>query len=993
MSRGHCIGLVAALLAPVAARAGDVSGVEFFEKKIRPILAENCYSCHSADAAKLKAGLRLDSRADMLKGGDSGPAIVPNKPLDSRLVRAIGYDDVELRMPPKGKLPAAAIADISEWITRGASWPDDAADRPVVFTFDLAKRKAAHWAWQPIRSDSPPNVRDAAWPNSTVDRFILAKLESSGLRPAAAADSHDLLRRVYFDLIGLPPPADVARAFAADHSPLAYERIVDGLLASPQFGERWARHWLDLVRYAETRGNEFDYHNPNAWQYRDYVIRALNADVPYNAFVTEHLAGDLLPAPRRHPTHGFNESILGTGCWFFGDQVHSPVDLKQDEADHLDAMIDVFSKTFVGLTVSCARCHDHKFDAISTKDYYALLGVFESAGYRQVRFETEGREREVAARLRALEEKQTPDVRAVLAAKLRETLNCESVPLNLKVAPSIPAGARVILDYAEAPVQDWRPDGAGFGPAPRKVGDLMLGGDRVRIIARSAAIVDPVWITLKAAGQNDPGDLGKAQRAGRTIRTPAVILESGRQFYLVRGKGLAYAAVQGHQMIEGPLHRNLVQSIDAGADFRWIEHDLRRYRGHRAHMEFTATGPEFAVAAVIEADQPPAAPEPQAIAPDELLQAIRRFEDGESDARSAAIADALLSRESTAGQPALAEFRARRAELLRELPPSSHLAPAMFDGSSVDEHVFIRGNPKNLGERVPRRFLEALGNTPLPGPGSGRLELARQVTDPAVNPLIGRVFVNRVWHHLFGRGIVGSVDNFGVLGEPPTHPELLDWLANDFVRGGWSIKRLVRSLVLSSAYRMASAGERLANWADPQNKLWHRANIRRLDGESIRDAILAVSGSLDATMFGPPVPIHLTPFMEGRGRPGQSGPLDGAGRRSIYLEVRRNFLNPFLTTFDQPGPGNTVGRRSVSNVPAQALVLLNDPFVHEQAERWSRRETSGTAGERIERVYWSTFARAPTAAEKDACVAYVENHEWSDLAHALWNVKDFIYVR
>jgi hypothetical protein len=316
----------------------------------------------------------------------------------------------------------------------------------------------------------------------------------------------------------------------------------------------------------------------------------------------------------------------------------------------------------------------------------------------------------------------------------------------------------------------------------------------------------------------------------------------------------------------------------------------------------------------------------------------------------------------------------------------------MFDLNSVDEQVFIRGNPHHLGERVPRRFLEALSGTPLSSPGSGRLELARQVTDPAMNPLIGRVIVNRVWSHLFGRGIVTSTDNFGVLGEAPTHPELLDCLADDFVKGGWSIKRLVRSLVLTNAYRMASNGDARAEAADPQNRWWHRTNIRRLEGEAIRDSILTVSDSLDQKMFGPPVPIHLTLFMDGRGRPGHSGPLDGAGRRSVYLEVRRNFPDPFLTTFDLPGPGNTVGRRSVSNVPAQALVLLNDPFVHEQAERWAKRESSGSPAERIGRMYWAAFSRAPTDAERAACLDYVTSNDWPALAHALWNVKEFIYI-
>jgi uncharacterized protein DUF1553/uncharacterized protein DUF1549/cytochrome c len=979
------VGIALALLAQTThCRAGDA---EFFEKRVRPILVDNCYSCHSAAATKLKAGLRLDSRTGMLVGGDSGPAIVPGKPADSQLIRAIQYDDVELRMPPKGKLPDAAITDLTEWIKSGATWPNEAANQKVASTFDLQKRKAAHWAWQPVRSVAPPTVRDAAQATSPIDRFILAKLEAQNLRPAPPAKPHELLRRIYFDLIGLPPPPEVARAFAADSSEAAYEKIVDRLLASPQFGERWARHWLDLVRYAETRGNEFDYHNPNAWQYRDYVIRALNSDVPYNQFVTEHLAGDLLSNPRHDPERGFNESILATGCWFFGDQVHSPVDLKRDEADHLDTMIDVFSKSFLGLTVSCARCHDHKFDAISTKDYYALLSVFASSGYRQVRFETEKKERDLANRLHHVEIEHQCAIRAEIAAQLRNAFGRSPEPLTIKSPESVPDGVPFILDPGAV-----APDRAAFHGF-KKVGAILPNGDRLRVNTLQSAVVDPRLFDIRCAGQNDPGDLGKRWRVGRTIASPEITLAGRKIACLMRGKAMIYVAVQAHRMIEGPLHRDLVKLVDAGPEFRWVALDMQRYTGHRAHVEVCADSADFAVAAVIETNEIPGTVKTEIVEQAEIRKAIDRFADDNCDAQSAAIVDALLLREKIEPGPALAEYRQGRERLLADLPKSSQIAPAMFDIGPVDERVFIRGNPHNLGERVPRAFLEALSGGPFPNLGSGRLELARRVTDPAINPLIGRVFVNRVWHHLFGRGIVASTDNFGVLGEAPTHPELLDWLADDFVQHGWSLKRLIRSIVMTNAYRMSSSGEASADAADPQNRLWHRANVRRLEGEAIRDSILAVSGALDPKMFGPPVPIHLTPFMEGRGRPGHSGPLDGAGRRSIYLEVRRNFPDPFLTTFDLPGPGNTVGKRSVSNVPAQALVLLNDPFVHEQAERWAKGEADGSASDRVEHMYWTAFGRGPSEAERKACLDYVSNNDWPALAHALWNVKEFIYLR
>jgi hypothetical protein len=361
------------------------AGLEFFEKRVRPVLVERCYPCHSHQSERLKAHLYVDSREGLLRGGDTRAALVPGHPEQSLLIEAIGYDHPDLQMPPKGKLAEAQIANLTEWVRIGAPWPTEAAitNTPVKKEFDLEARRQSHWAWKPTRAGPPPPVKNREWCAGPMDQFLLAKLEQHGLRPAPQADRRTLIRRVTLDLIGLPPAAAEVEAFVRDRRPDAYERLVDRLLGSVHFGERWARHWLDLVRYAETLGHEFDYPRHHAWRYRDYVIRAFNADVPYHQFVTEHVAGDLVSPPRRHPVEGFNESIIGTAFYWLGQQAHSPVDVRQHQAEMIDNQVDVLSKAFLGLTVACARCHDHKFDAISTQDFYGLYGMLASSRYAQ----------------------------------------------------------------------------------------------------------------------------------------------------------------------------------------------------------------------------------------------------------------------------------------------------------------------------------------------------------------------------------------------------------------------------------------------------------------------------------------------------------------------------------------------------------------------------------------------------------------------------------
>jgi len=930
----------------------DPAAVEFFEAKVRPLLVRRCQTCH--DAARAKGGLRLDSRARAMEGGPTGPAVVPGKPEESLLVEAIHYGD-DLKMPPKSKLPAEEIATLTRWVQQGAPWPlgrDPAASGPLK-PFNLAER-SKHWSLQPVQDPTPPEVKDAAWPIQPLDRFLLARLETRGFKPAAEADRRTLIRRLSFDLTGLPPKPGEVEAFVADPAADAYERLVERLLASPHYGERWARHWLDLVRFSETSGHEFDYDIPNAFRYRDYAIRAFNADLPYDRFVVEHVAGDLLPDPRRDPASGTNESVLGTGFFRLHEGVHSPVDLREDGAAKLDNQIDVMSKTFLGLTVACARCHDHKFDAITTRDYYALAGFLASSRHQLAFLDPPGRIGSKVAEIEAIREE---------LASLHQGPITPDHPKHAKTSDV------VLEDFSGKSFEGWFVSGDAFGKGPIPPGSWKLRGDGATPlppgVAHSGAISD---------------------RLRGVLRSKSFTLTKPYVHFLASGKGgRINLVVDGFEKIRSPIYGDLVKDVDHGEGWKWITMDAAQWSGHAAYIEiddgatvdFTGGNAfirdgrgSIAVDEIRLSDGPPP-PVPHHPAPDSI---------GSGDERLAKL---------------LARFREVEAAI-----PEPTLGQALADGTGADLPIHIRGSTKTLGEPAPRRFLEVFGGPEPPlTDGSGRLELARRIADPA-NPLTARVLVNRLWHHHFGRGLVTSVDDFGAMGREPTHPDLLDYLATRFVASGWSIKAMHRLIVKSRAYRMSSQLTPEADRLDPSNELWHRRDLRRLEAESIRDAILAVSGRLDPTLYGPSVAPHLTPFMEGRGKPGKSGPLDGGGRRSLYLNVRRNFLTPMLLAFDYPTPSSTMGRRNVSNVPAQALTLMNDPFLVEQAGFWARRVRSdpkASPGESIETMYREAFGRPPDPDERAAALAFLGEQAdapraWADLAHVLFNVKAFVAI-
>lgn len=1176
--------LVSATDSNATARADDPSRpeqLEFFEKEVRPLLAKHCYECHSVKSKRLEAKLLLDSRKGHLSGGDSGAAVVPGDADGSLLIEAVRYDSYE--MPPNGKLPDKDIATLVRWVEMGAPWPDEVAPTAgeTHEQFDLAKRKSEFWLWQPVKDEGAPDVKDGSWPRNDIDRHILAGLEKAGLNPSRDADRAAILRRLHFDLIGLPPTPEEVQAFLADTGNGAIERTVDRLLRSPHFGERWGRHWLDLVRYAESRGHEFDNDTPNAFQYRDYVIRALNADVPYDQFVREHIAGDLLRQPRIHPTKNFNESVLGTGFWFLGEWVHSPVDIRKDESDRFDNMLDVMSKTFLGVTVACARCHDHKFDAISTADYYSLSGFLQSSDYRQVRFESMEQNRHVSEQLAAVDSKYQRKIQKLL----------ETHDLRPPEQPVALDDKAIVVDYRNISPSEYLQDGFIFGASPRVAGRAYLepGNSPVVRIARfGVAVNDSIWSGLKSTTEGvvqNRSSVAKLPKSGRTLRSPTFELEHGNVSCLVDGNGHIVACVDSHRLVAGPLHKQTVRRVSAGE--RWVTMNLTRYVGHRLHLEFvpdadsqlsirmvtqgldadglaeidrrlavldkpfqqyaqaaeailnpgtrieervfadfesgtydgwtvdgeafgkipqtlktiapyqgringrgkffvnshnirpggnvqkgdsltgTLTSSEFLIdfdtieflvgggghktktcvnlvvdgktvlSATGNADNQ-MSPHTWNVAPlagkTAKIQVVDDHRAGWGNigidhvvfkkaavSEETGLADNELPRGKDSDTPATVPAIARMAQdivrawqsdrdrLGDQIIRQSRVAPAMLDGTGEDDRILIRGNSSKPGNVERRHFLTAIsGDSPMSiQSGSGRLELADQINDPA-NPLTSRVIVNRIWHHLMGRGIVPTVDDFGFLGQRPSHPELLDHLATRFLADGRSIKQIIKYVVLSRTYQLSSHADDEAIAADPKNLLWHHCPPRRLQGEVIRDSLLALSGRLDRTASGPPVPIHLTSFMDGRGRPKKSGPLDGDGRRSIYIAVRRNFLSPFMLTFDTPIPFSSMGRRNVSNVPAQALILLNDPLVAELSEKWGERvlksvpeSGENTVADRVAWMYLSGFGREPTTKESQAAIAFLSRGDgstedvrsWASLAHVLVNTKEFIFLR
>jgi hypothetical protein len=771
--------LILVFVVPAGVVQGQVADNAFFEARVRPVLAEACFKCHGG--AKTSSGLRVDSREALLKGGEHGPALRPGQPDQSLLMQAMRHSHDELRMPPGKKLPAHVLDDFAAWIKAGAPWPAAALGQ-------AAFAPQQHWAFLPVKTPTPP-VDPTGWAHHPVDRFIAAKLHALGLAPVGPAHRRELIRRATFDLIGLPPTPEEVEAFVNDPDPDAFAKVVDRLLASPHYGERWGRHWMDVVRYADTAGDNADYPIPEAHRYRDWIIDAFNADLPFDEFVRQQLAGDLLAG--QGPPEQYAGRVIATGFLALSRRyATAPYEFWHLS---LEDTIDTTGQAFLGLTLRCARCHDHKFDPVTREDYYGLYAIFASTAFPYAGSE------EFAS-------KNEP--------------RRDFVPLD-------PSGAAAMTAY------------------------------RHRLQGLPAEI--------KQAEATEPKKLGALRDEHRLL--------------------------------------------------------------HRLGS-----------------------------------------------------------------------------------PPGLPVAYAVHDGKPAEVHVHLQGDPARPGPVAPRRVLKFLEGEPVtfPPDGSGRLELARWLTRPD-NPLTARVFVNRVWQDHFGRGLVPTPNNFGLRGEPPSHPELLDHLAAEFVRHGWSIKWLHRHIMLSKAYQLAATPSPALLEIDPGNVWLGRFLRRRLDAEAIRDALLAAAGTLDRSRPGP----HPFPSIGTWGWT-QHNPFKAvypSNHRSVYLMTQRIQKHPFLALFDGPDPNASTGKRTEALLPLQALYLMNDPFVREQAEAFAARMLAHSANPE-RRAAWAheiAWGRPATDSEIAKGVEYVRRYSeelrragapegrveveaWTSYARVLLTANEFMFV-
>ncbi|WP_437193188.1 DUF1553 domain-containing protein [Planctomicrobium sp. SH527] len=938
--------IIAVLLVLSSQAVGaDPAGIEFFETKIRPVLIKHCYECHSEKATSLKGGLLVDSAAGLLAGGDSGPSIVKEKSGESLLLQSLRYETYE--MPPAGKLPDEVIADFERWIAMGAPDPRTGSVDPSTIRKEIDLTSARQfWSFLPVESHVIPEVTAASWPRNWIDRFVLSRLESEQLAPQPDADRATLLRRISFDLTGLPPTLADQERFLETKEADAIEKYVDSLLASPQYGVHWGRHWLDVARYADSNGGDFNATFHEAWRYRNYIINSFNDDRSFQDLIIEQIAGDLMPSQSEEQRVN---QLIATGFLMLGTKMLSERDKEKLRMDVVDEQISAVGSAFLGMTLGCARCHDHKFDPIPTKDYYALAGIFRST---QV---LDGEIQQYVSNWVRQPLPIAPEHAAALAehekkvnALKQEIKKAESQLKKLDSTGERAAALRlgVVVDDKNAEqIGTWK--SSTF--SKDFIGENYLHDDKMdkgqkKVIFRTKLPKEGEYeVRLAFFGRPD-----------LATNVPVTILHAD---------GEAKVAVDQSQV---PPISKLFKPIG-----RWR---FTPDRNAEVTIETTGTvGYVFADAV-------------QFIPIEELNQ--------KPDEKQPQVA------EQTGAKKRLDELKNQQKELAKNGPPPAPVALAVKDATERgDCNVCIRGETRMLGPKVPRGFLSVMNfHDPIEisEDESGRLELAKWIADSR-NPLTARVYVNRVWHHLMGAGLVRSVDNFGHLGDQPTHLELLDQLAVEFIAHGWSTKWLVRQIVLSRTYQQSAEYDAVKWERDPENKLLWRANLKRISAESIRDSILAAGEQLDLTAIESSV-AGLGTLVTVNVATDQGVAIQESKRRTAYQPVLRSELASVLRVFDFADPDFSTGERAKTNVPAQALWMLNGDFVTEQSAvivNHSFKTPYSTVGERVERISMQVLGRPPTSDEARISQTYLdskllevedeadEKAVWQEFVHAL----------
>ena len=891
--------------------------IEFFETKIRPLLVESCFDCHTEDE---KGGLRLDSRAAVMKGGESGPAIVAGDPDASLLMKAVRHVQGISKMPRSAdKLSDTQIASLAEWIRMGAPWsPSSSVPRVtgdgsrVTGDRPLDPELRAFWSFQPLAKPTAPQVQNAAWPKTDIDRFVLARMEKEGLAPVAAADKRTLIRRATLDLTGLPATAEDIEAFEKDSSAEAFEKVVDRLLASPHYGEQWGRHWLDVARYGEDDPRSLDPKGrgyapyPNAYLYRDWVIKAFNDDLPYDQFVRAQIAADHLDEKvrvRHLPALGF----LGLGPWFYDNGA-----VEITRADERNDRVDVVSRGFLGLTVACARCHDHKYDPISARDYYALSGVFLNSQYH----EYPQAPKSMVDEYKALETKIKNKEKL-----LGEFMETESRQLSETLALQASRYMRAAWKVQGEPKEDVA------AVASRDKLDFELFSRWVKFLAKPPKFYPflTAWQEMvKSGGSEDEAKKLADDFQSLLLEVMFEQREVKEENDIIRAK-----ATPGTKKKEPA---NLPHEFVTNDDFcPGCGLELKSLAPDRMHVWMDV----FARDLVDPAEAGAAADTPR--------PALLRFSGWTLERWLGADRRVYLD-----------ELRKDIETMQKALPAKYAYVHGVRDiEKPVEQKLHVRGNPMREGEVVPRRFLQVLTPEPLPlVKGSGRLDLAEAIIR---QPIAMRVIVNRVWKWHFGTGLVDTPSNFGKLGERPTNPELLDHLAQAFVDDGYSIKKLHKRLMLTAVYQLG-ASDSAANFAkDAGNRFYWRANRKRLSAEQIRDGVLLVSGTLETKLGGPS--IELTP---------------AATRRTVYGKISRYKLDQFLQLFDFPAATLSAEQRFATNVPLQRLFFMNSDFVQQQAEKIALKiQAEPDNRSRVKKAYLTIFGREPNAAELTTALEYL----------------------